>query len=267
MSKENLTKSIDTMIDEMFAQPEVQKSLEIAQMASTKADDAVKQAPKSQDDDSRNAGRPNQISDVPKVDMDGKREGQYDGSIASKQKEDEPDETKQTKTSDQTKGEQMQGKPNQAPFQKSISDEEYAEFVAFKKSKEEQKKQEELKKTVEVQKDLIKSAVKEATSAISKENEELRKSLKETNELVKSMAERPQRRKSVDGISSLEKSQTEESGPQAFTKSEMLDVAEELVMKKSENFRDEHLIELENTGFIYDNAARKTLETALKNKK
>lgn len=265
MSKEKLNKSIDAMIDELFAEKPVEKSLDVASMASTKADEAVNKAPKAQKDEDRGAGRPKQIADVPQTDMDGKREGDYDGSIAAKQKEDEPSETDQVKTSDQTKG--KQDKSNPPMMAKSISEEEYAEFVAFKKSKEEKQKEEVLKKTRDEQRDLIKSAIKEATSAISKENEELRKSLAETQELVKAMAERPQRRKSIDGIQALEKSQTEDQGPQAFSKSEMLDAAEELVMKKSMDFRDEHLIELENTGFIFDVRARNVLENYLKNKK
>lgn len=264
MSKENLNKSIDAMIDELFAEKSVEKSLDVASMASTKADEAVNKAPKAQKDEDRSAGRPKQISDVPQTDMDGKREGDYDGSIAAKQKEDEPSETDQVKTSDQTKGKQDKSNP---PMMKSISEQEYAEFVAFKKAQEEKQKDEVLKKTRDEQRDLIKSAIKEATSSISKENEELRKSLAETQELVKAMAERPQRRKSIDGIQALEKSQTEDQGPQSFSKSEMLDAAEELVMKKSTDFRDDHLIELENTGFIFDQRARTVLENYIKNKK
>lgn len=264
MSKDNLNKSIDAYIDDLFAEKPVEKSLEIAQMASTKADDVMKTAPKSQDDASRGAGRPNQISDVPSTDLDGKREGEYDGSIASKQKEDEPKETDQVKMGGQDKGEQ---KKDTGPMMKSISEAEYAEFQAMKKAQAEKQKEEVLRKAKEEQKDLIKSAVKEVTAGIVKENTELKKSLAETQELVKAMAERPQRRKSIDGLQALEKSQSEEQGPTSFSKSEMLDVAEELVMKKSMDFRDEHLIELENTGFIFDKRARETLENALKNKK
>jgi hypothetical protein len=265
MSKENLNKSIDAMIDELFAEKPVEKSLDVASLASTKADQVADKAPKAQKDEARGAGRPKQISDVPQNDMDGKREGDYDDSIAAKQKEDEPDETDQVKTSDQTKGKQDK---SQAPMMKSISAEEYAQFEAFKKAQAEKAQEEVLKKTQESQKDLIKAVIKEATASISKENEELKKSLSETQELVKAMAERPQRRKSIDGLQALEKSQSDEDqGPQAFSKSEMLDAAEELVMKKSTDFRDDHLIELENTGFIFDNRARTVLENHLKKRK
>lgn len=259
-----MNKSIDAMIDELFAEP-IDKSLDVASMASTKADDAVNKAPKAQKDEDRNAGRPKQISDVPQSDMDGKREGEYDSSIAAKQKEDEPSETDQVKTSDQTKGSQKTEKP---PMMKSLTEEEYAEYQAFKKAQETKQKEEVLRKTRDEQKDLIKAVIKEATSTISKENEELRKSLAETQELVKAMAERPQRRKSIDGIQALEKSQRdEEKQESSFSKSEMLDAAEELVMKKSTDFRDDHLIELENTGFIFDATARAALEKHLKSKK
>jgi hypothetical protein len=265
MSKEKLHKSVDEIIDELFAEKPVEKSLEIAQMAKTTADAAVNQAPKAQNDDARGAGRPKQISDVPDNDEDGKRDGQYDASITEKAKEQDQPEASQVKMGGQDKGEQ---KKDTGPMMKSLSEAEYAEFQAFKKAQADKQKEETLMKARNEQRDLIKSAIQEATTVISKDNEELRKSLKETQELVKSMAERPQRRKSIDGIHSLEKSvRDEEKEDSTFTKSEMLDVAEELVMKKSVDFRDEHLIELENTGFIYDPTARKTLENALKNKK
>ena len=47
-----------------------------------------------------------------------------------------------------------------------------------------------------------------------------------------------------------------------FTKSEMLDVAEDLF--KSGKLRDTHVMELENNGYIYDAGARATLESELK---
>lgn len=250
--KEELTKSIDAMVDELFAE-QVEKSIDIAKDAKTTADAAVNQAPKAQDDAARGAGRPKQISDVPDKDEDGKRAGEYDASITEKAKE-------------QDQAEASQVKPG--PMMKSISEQEYAEFQAFRKAQEDKQKEETLKKAREEQKDLIKSAVREATSTILKENEELRKSLTETQELVKSMAERPQRRKSIDNIQALEKSQRDEEKTETtFSKSEMLDVAEELVMKKSQDFKDDHLIELENTGYIFDVRARTALENALKNKK
>lgn len=265
MSKENLNKSIDAMIDELFAE-KVEKSLDVASQASTTADAAVKQAPKAQDDASRGAGRPKQISDVPENDEDGKRAGEYDASISQDQKASDQPEASQVKMAGQDKGSQT---PDKGPIMKSLSEEQFAEYQALKKAKEDGEKEEQLKKAQEAQKTLLKSVIKEATATISKENEELRKSLKETQELVKSMAERPQRRKSIDGIQALEKSQRDEEkqGPATFSKSEMLDAAEELVLAKSADFRDEHLIELENTGFIYNPTARAALERKLQGKK
>lgn len=283
--KVDLTKSIDTMIDELFAE-KVEKSdrpdnLKVAEMSSTEADQVADKAPKSQDDKDRGAGRPAQISDVPKIDEDGKRAGKYDNDIVEKTKEEgeENEEGKKqadAKRSDQTMDGKMkdsgEGMKVAMGVQKSISDEEYAEFQAFKKARAQKSQEETLRKAKEEQRDLVKSAIREAVSPFIKENEELRKSLAQTNELVKAMAERPQRRKSIDGIGALEKSENAApKGPENFSKSEMLDVAEELVMKsqaaKDMTFRDEHLIELENTGFIYDAKARAAFEQALKNRK
>ena len=81
MSKEAMNKSIDAMIDELFTEAPVEKSIDISKDAKTTADAAVNQAPKGQDDDKRGAGRPKQISDVPKTDTDGKRDGKYDDDI------------------------------------------------------------------------------------------------------------------------------------------------------------------------------------------
>lgn len=265
----SLKKSIDTMIDELFAKSDA-PNLDIAQLSSTTADAVTKQAPKAQKDDARDAGRPKQISDVPDEDEDGKRAGKYDDDIAKKQAEEENEEGKKQaddNRSDQTMGRQEKDAMVGMPMQKTISAQDYAEYETLKKAKEDKAKEEVLKKAKEEQRDLIKSVILEATASIRKENEELKKSLSKTEELVKAMAERPQRRKSIDGIQALEKSQSEEQGPQNFSKSEMLDVAEELVMKKSMTFRDDHLIELENTGFIYDRAAREALEAELKKRK
>lgn len=277
--KVDLTKSIDTMIDELFAKSEGAENLNPGKMSNT-ADEAVSQAPKGQMDEARNAGRPAQISEVPQVDTDGKRAGKYDDDITKKGPDsgDENEEGKKqadAKRSDQTMGKQIKdGEGVRAAMGKSISDEEFAEYQSLKKAKAQKEQEETLRKAREQQSDLIKSAVREATSAIAKENEELRKSLKETNELVKAMAERPQRRKSIDGIQALEKSQGAEGaarGPETLSKSEMLDIAEELVMKSKADkdmlFKDEHLIELENTGFIFDPRARAAFENAVKNRK
>jgi hypothetical protein len=283
--KVDLTKSIDSMIDDLFAdkvqKSEMPENLNVAGQAKTTADAAVSAAPKGQKDEARGAGRPEQISEVPQVDTDGKRAGKYDDDITKKGPDsgDEPDEAKKqadAKRSDQTMGRQEKdGEGLKAAMGKSLSDSEYAEYQALKKAKAAKEQEEVLRKAEAKQTDLIKSAVREATSVIQKENEELRKSLKETNELVKAMAERPQRRKSIDGIQALEKSQGDapagSGGPEHFSKAEMLDAAEELVAKSTANkdmsFQLDHLIELENTGFIFDKRARGMLENALKSRK
>lgn len=252
MPTEELLKSIDEELDNLFSEEEsVEKSVDISKDAKTKADEVVNKAPKGEDDEKRGAGRPKQISDVPDTDMDGKREGDYDASISNKQKEEENPEKDQVKEKNQVK--------------KALSEEEYAEYMELKKAKEESAKEEALKKAREEQRDLIKSAIAEATAEIRKENEELKKSLTEQSEMIKAMANKPVRRKSIDNVAALEKSQAEDSKPETFSKSEMLDKAEELF--KSGALKADHVIELENTGFIYDPTARATLEKALKGQK
>lgn len=251
------------MIDELFTEnAPVEKSIDISKDAKTTADAEVNKAPKSQDDDKRGAGRPKQISDVPKTDMDGKRAGKYDDDITENEgKEMSPEESK--KQSDKNRSDQT--------MKKAISEEEYAEYLALKKAKEEATKEEELKKAQEANEVLIKSAIERATEIYKSENDELRKSLQETQEMVKAMAERPQRRKSIDNIQVVEKSQSPEAaaqGQESFSKSEMLDAAEELALNKSiGDFKIDHVTELEQTGYIYEEAPRKILEDFLVNRK
>lgn len=265
----DLNKSIDNMIDELFAENDpVEKSIDIAKDAKTTADEVANKAPKGEDDKKRkDGGRPDEVSDVPKTDKDGNRAKGYD-SIQAKQKEDEPSETKQSKTTDQTKGD---SKGSEMPkIYKSLSEEEFAEYQELKKAKEEAAKEEMKKAFLAEQKDLIKSAVKEATAGIVAENEALKKSLDEQGELIKAMANKPQRRKSIDNIQALEKSgeASSEAKPEAFSKSEMLNKAEELALNKSiHGFNDNHVIELENSGYIYDENARTILENELKKTK
>jgi hypothetical protein len=281
-TNEDLNKSIDLLLEEVFSE-EVSKGspLDLAADSKTTADAAIASAPAMQDDASRGAGRPKQISDVPKNDQDGKRDGAYDASIAGTQAEDEPEETKkQIKAIDQvsTAG-HMASKPvapKTAPFKKSdgteISDSEYAEFQAFKKSQadaaEAAKKSEDLRKAESAkrdQEDLVKSAVAAATAKLTKDNEDLRKSFKETSDLIKAMASQPVRSKSITGIDVLEKSLApEDKGPEAFTKNDILDAAFELA--KSGKIADTVVSEIEMTGRVSDAGARQTIEKFLEKK-
>ncbi len=265
-TSEELTKSIDTLIDDLFAEP-VNKgdALNIAGDAKTTADAAIAGAPKLQDDAARGAGRPAQISDVPSTDGDGKRDGSYDASIASKQAETENEEAKkQAKSIDQT--------TSAGRISKSVDEAEYEEFQAFKKSQAEAKTREteelrksELKKSEDLKKaeleNLVKSAVASAIAPIQQENQELKKSLTKSEELIKAMAGQPQRSKSITGIEALEKSSPEHNGPQEFTKSEKLDAAERLVMKKA--IPMDAVIELENTGTVFNKSWQAAIEAEL----
>lgn len=249
---EELSKSIESLVDELFAVDEdaveevVEKSLDIAGDSKTTADAAVKQAPKAQKDESRGAGRPKQISDVPQEDEDGKREGKYDDSITENEgKEDENGEAKKQIGST----EQMT---------KSVSDEEWAEFQEFKKSKEAMKKSE------APQEDLIKAQIEDAISGFRSENEELRKAVQEQSELLKSLAKTPQRPKSVTSIEALQKGFDEDTQveEETFSKGEILDVAEDLY--KSGKIKMDHVIEIEQTGTCSDAQVRSLIERNMK---
>src|SRR5689334_1375753 len=90
---DELNKSIDTLLDEVFGEPETtEKSIDIAKDAKTTADAVMSGVPSGQKDESRGAGRPKQISDVPQNDMDGRRESEYDDAIAEASGDKEPEE-------------------------------------------------------------------------------------------------------------------------------------------------------------------------------
>lgn len=270
---EDLNKSIDSLIEDLFAEP-VAKSddLNVAGASKTTADAAIASAPKMQDDGSRGAGRPKQISDVPQNDEDGKRDGSYDASIASNQSEEENEEAKkQAKSIDQTTS---AGRMGEGPKMKDprLSKSEQEELEAFRKAKadseskaEELRKSEEIKKADEIKKaeleTLVKSAIASALEPVKKENETLKKSLDESQALIKAMAGQPQRSKSITGVEALEKSTPEGQGQTEFTKKDKLDAAERLVMKKS--LPMDAVIELENTGTVYNKQWQQQIEAEL----
>ena len=284
-ANEEMNKSIDLLIDDLFAEDNVEKSIDIAKDADTKADDAVANAPKAQDDAARGAGRPKQISDVPKTDMDGKRESEYDASITENEgKEDQPDEVKkQSKAIDQVSKEGHPAGESKAPkvrpFRKSedgenilfksesgeeveLSADLVAEVVALRKSKAEAAEAEKLQKAKDEQNDLIKSAVAEALAPMKEENDKLQKAFDEQAKLLKSMSEQPVQSKSITGIEQLEKSvDPENTEPESFTKSEMKDAAFELA--KSGEISDDVCYEMDMTGTISDQYARARIEKYL----
>lgn len=282
---EELNKSIDMLLDEVFGESETaEKSLDIAKDSKTTADAAIASAPSSQNDAARGAGRPKQISDVPNNDQDGKRDSEYDAAIAQATGEVEPEEAKkQAKAIDQVSKEghmaQSPKAPQGRPFKKSddgsveeISEEEYKQFQEFKKSQAQvaanKAKEEELRKAEAVRKeseDLIKSAVAQATSKLAKENEELRKSFQETNALIKAMASQPMPSKSITNIQALEKSQRpEDKGQETFSKSEVLDAAFELA--KAGKINSNVVSEIEMTNRTSDSEARAKIEKFLESK-
>ena len=272
MSQESLEKSIDELIDQVFAE-NVEKSIEISKDAQTKADEAAKKAPKAQKDEARGAGRPAQISDVPQTDQDGARAKDYDASISEKAKEKDQEEADQVKEMNQikAKGGQDASKPKAAPFKKAFEEsEEYQEYLELKKAKAEAEAEELRKAEEQKQEDLIKSVVDRTAERVAAryegEIEELKKSLSESNTMIKAMANSPRTAKSITGIEQLEKSS--ESAPKAeashFTKSEAKDLAMEAFEKGI--ITDAEAIEVDNNGFIYNPESRKRFEAYVANK-
>lgn len=267
MNKEALEKSIDALIEEVFSeetpseeqvvkakpvmdeligspkQSSEMKNGSSAGPSQTEADQVkVDKAKKEKEGEN---GRPKDVQDVPSDDEDGSRAKGY-----------EHIQEKNEKTPD------ISAKGTMVKSEKfEITKEEYELLQKAKKAQEE----EVLKKAEERQSTLIKSAVIEATKAFRDENTQLKKSLEETQTLVKAMAKKPQPRKSISDIQSLEKSfDGGQPGTQktSYSKEEMMDVAEELV--KSKKLTLEQAIELEDTGYLYDATARATLERELR---
>lgn len=252
---ELLNKSIDELVDQLLSEDSLTKSaLDIKNDSKTTADAAVNQAPSLQNDDARGAGRPKQISDVPNKDEDGKRDGQFDASIASAQAASDVSEASQVK------------EPAKMKKSVEITEAEFAEFQDFKKSQETQKIEALKKAEFDKTEALIKSVVEKVSSKYEAKVEKLEKSLSESNALIKSMAAQPVRAKSITGIEALEKSVDRTNAQQeTFSKSEVLDAAEECMNKGLITL--EQVIELENHGAVYDKSARIHIERQLSSRK
>lgn len=276
---EKLEKSIDAFLDELFAEeteqvvesndetvekamPETikiaeekggdKKRMEVASDAKTTADEG-EQAPKSKDEKDGENGRSIDMSNVQHRKANGESTGSYDATITK------PAKAPQHETTI------AKGESEEENNEVKLSKAEYEEYMSLKKAQE-SAKEEDLKKAFRVeQEELIKSAISQATNSMKSENEELRKALTETRDLVKAMANKPQARKSISSINAVEKSfnSNGEEVAKSYTKNDLLDAAEELA--KSKQIRDEEVIELENSGYIYNQESRKKIETWLKN--
>lgn len=264
--KKELTSVIDSLVDEYFGKSS--ENFEVAPAAKTTADKVMAEVPGSQDDAARGAGRPKDDHDVPKTDTDGNAAKGYD-AVQAGQAEVENPEAKQAGAATQISGEGRLGEKKHMTdprLSKSLEeDPEYKEFLAFKKAKKEQedlKKADDLKKA---QTDLIKSAVEQALTPYKKENEDLRKAFQQQSDLLKAIAGQPREAKSITSIDVVEKSLDPSGQPRKeageFTRKEKLDAAEALVMKKS--LPADAVIELENTGTVYNAEWRRLIEEEL----
>lgn len=275
---EEMTKSIDSLIDALFTEESPSQGEEKVEKAAS-AMDAIVGAPKQakeEKDPNKNSpttadagiagadegeedekagkkrGRPNDLSQPSMRDASGASRGSYDASIAQG--------NSNTSTSEQS---QVQP-PAHMKKAVEISPEDFELLQKAKADQEKARQEETLRKAREERETLVKAAVEEATRGLRDENAALRKSVDEMSTLIKSMAKKPQARKSVSSIQALEKSFSGPEGErqEAFSKSEMLDVAEELA--KAKKIPMECVIELEDTGFIYNPAHRSVLEAALR---
>lgn len=244
-AEEAVEKAADVMTD-LIGKPKqssLMKDGSDAGPAQTKADEVKAAKPK--DEKEGENGRPKEVQDVPNTDEDGSRAKGYDHIQAANSKTPETSPKGTFVKSDKIE----------------VSKEDYELLQKAKKAQQE----EELRKARQEQTDLIKSAVKEATKSITDENAALKKSLEETQALVKAFAKKPQAQKSISSVQALEKSFDQTGGQpvqKSFSKSEMLDVAEELV--KSKQLTVEQAIELEDTGYIFDPSARGVFEAAMR---
>lgn len=240
-----LNKSIDALIDEMFADDKIVKADMIKEQKPQKetADEAVAQAPKSEKDEKRDAGRPKQISEIPQTDTDGNRAGDYDGKIAMEHKDAKKPEDPQVEVP--------------SIMKKSLTDSEWQEYQDLKKAREAATRQEDLRKARQENADLIKSAVVEAVSGLRGENDDLRKALKEQGDLIKSMANKPQKGKALTNVQAVERFQKSQNA-ETMSRVEVLDVAEDLF--KAGKLEMNSVIEMENTSYIYDPEQRGILE-------
>lgn len=286
---EELDQKIEQLTDELlkgYSSKKHPKNINISGDASTTADQAVSQVKKAANDDSRGAGRPKQISDVPDKDQDGKREGKYDATITENEdKEDEPDETKQSPSLDQVneKGhKKVNAKaPDMRPFKKADEkelDELKKSFALFQKFQEfETKAEEKITIPLAEYEELIKAKTKEKEETLSKgeigttQNEELVKSLSaltakfdEQSVLLNKIAKTPTAAKSITNINALEKSIGEEAQETTFTKSEVADALDELV--KANKLPDTAALEYDFMGSLHNPKYRAIVEAHLRNK-
>jgi hypothetical protein len=273
---DELTKSIDALAEEFFAEPvtKAAENFEVARASKTTADAVMAEVPGSEDDAARGAGRPKDDHDVPKTDTDGNPAKGYDAVQKDQAEEQNPEAAKQAPSVSQVsdKGHMSQGSKSshdaRGPMFKS--DAEYTEYQELKKAKaaaDAQKAQEDLKKAEDLKKveqeNLIKSAIEKALAPQREENQKLRKALEEQGALVKAMASQPRQAKSVTSIEALEKSQTDKVSQegQTFSKAEILDVAEELF--KAGKIPMDAVIEIDNTGTVLNPGHRAMIEKKL----
>ena len=263
---EELKKSVDALLDELFEE-KVEKSDAIheiigepkqAKGEQQKAEvnaDQVKPDVSSEEDEKagKKRGRPDDLSQMSMRSPDGESKGSYDASITSPAQVPQHQTTIAKSETSETSKEIEELKAKVEELTKAIN-----------AKKEEDAKVEELKKAEQEKADLIKSEVEKATADLKKENDELKKSIQETADLVKAIAKKPKPRQSISSVDVLEKS-APTAEQKHFSKSEMLDAAEQLF--KAKKLTDEDVIELEDTGFIYNEDKRRILEEYLQGKK
>lgn len=250
VKNEALVKSIDSFVDEFFAKSEAElPKAAIAEESKTTADAVVGEAPAPKKDDK---DRPKQLTDVPQIDTDGKREGNYDADITTKTGEIEPEEVK----------------ANAVP--ETLTKSEKEELEAFRKAKkeaEEASKKDDSKKLI---KSVIMGAVEKVSNEFVTEIEALKKSFNEQSDLIKSLSAQPKVAKSITNVSALEKSEKEVPLNKSLSRKEYkdmaMDAAESLSKSMPEYVNEDHICEIDMTGRVADPRVAALIEAEVNKK-
>lgn len=273
MNKESLEKSIDSLIEAMLLEKsedvmdalvgkpvhDDEQNPQDPKAAKTTADAAL--PPETATEHEGRGGRPAEVHEIREEQGDSNEEDVGQGK-----------KTKEAKGYDAVQSEAKEVHPettvshnpagDHADMNKGvlISKEDYAFLVKAK----EMVKARQLKKSQEKQESLVKSMIAKETEGLVRVNSALAKKLEETTNLLKSLGSRPRQSKSITSASALEKSFSDartQDEQTEFTKAQKLDAAESLMKSGEISMND--VIELENTGFIYDPRKRAAVERKL----
>lgn len=257
MDREELLKSVDSKVDEYFAEDVTEETVEKSSKdnrqgsgaSKTSADEGEKPKKAKNEEDGEN-GRPKDPSNMNKRDAVGDAKATYDKDYTAPAK-------KQAHETTVAKSETADPKTYQ------VSEEDYAVLQKAKESAQE----EVLQKARDEQATLLKSVITEAIQPLQTEIASQKEDNAKMAALVKSMKEAPQPRKAVTNVNAIEKSfGANEPGnqPQEFQKAEVEQVLDEL--HKAGQIKDTEVIEYDMTQHIQNPETRAKVERKLQGK-